>query len=308
MYLSFSGHKAYQECPKQYWHRYVDKTQVPPDNCVNSLYGSTIGVLFEYFYRDELWRRADCAEELERLVEPVFKQVVRDQRNSIVDWADPKANYNRQEDLLNDVRSSIPRALRTLREHRFVSEEAGAEVVLDSVFGQHKIGGRADFIVRRYHPFKGKAVLDGKGSKWGMKYVEPSQVLWYSFLHRAKFGHAPDLAGFILWRFEADQAVTWVEFRDHDLDILQGSVLAIMDRIQSSVAAINALHHPKAREELREERFPAQPSSKCDLCSYLTVCAEGKAKQSKGEARAPRRLSVLLPGSGVRDLGFDEEL
>jgi PD-(D/E)XK nuclease superfamily len=306
VYLSFSGHKSFQECPKQYWHRYVDKTTVPPENCVNSLYGSTIGVLFEQFYMDKLWKRPDCKDELLRRADGVFDRVVREQRKSIVNWSDEKANYHSREELLRDVRTDVEKGLRTIRAHRFLSNEAAAEVELDYDFGRHRVAGRADFLLRRAAPFGDKVLTDGKGSKHGMKYIEKSQVLWYSFLHRARFGHAPDRAGFVLWRFEAEKAVVWVDFTDRDLDTLRDGVLATMDRIEASKTALENLRLPQARQELREERFPAQPSFKCGFCAYLSVCEEGKAKQRQGTGGFSRSSSISLPGSGVRDLSLDD--
>ncbi len=306
MYLSYSGHKAYRECPKQYWHRYVDKTTVPPDNCVNSLYGSTVGVVFEQFYAEKLWKRPDCEAELKVRAPAVLAKVIKEQRNAIVDWGDEKANYHDQESLLQDVAEAIPRGLRTIRSHRLVGVGAGAEVVLDQTYGPHKIGGRADFIIPRVAPHRDLVIIDGKGTKWGRKYVEDQQLLWYGFLHRDKFGRAPDRIGFLFWRFDPAKAVSWTDFSGRDLDALKAEVLATMDRLDRAIAELRRLSDsPKAHDELRQEKFPAQPAFKCGMCSYLKVCEEGQAKQGRKGGDFPRRSLVTIPGTGVREFGFD---
>jgi hypothetical protein len=310
-YLSFSAYKLFNSCPKAYWHRYIDKTTPPkPDNCVNSLYGSTIGTVFEVFYRDKVWTRRDYEPYLQSIVEETFDSVVRGQRGSIVDWDDEKANYHSRADLIKDVREGIPRGLQVIRQNRFIGQEAEAEMKLDTDFGPYRIGGRADFVIRRVQPHGDLVILDGKGSKWRDKYVEPTQLKWYAMLYRARFGVVPDGLGFVFWRFEGEQAVQWISFTSADLDVLHHEIIDTMKRIETGTNRIASLAMmPQSAFEAREEYFPAAPSFGCNLCSYLPLCEEGLKKYGpKVRTENPwRKPKVVLPGDGVRELSLGEE-
>ena len=122
-----------------------------------------MGILFERFYADKLWRRKDYADFLQSIVEETFDKAVKDQKGRIVDWNDEKANYHSRAELLADVRETIPRGLQVIRENRFIGPQADAEVKLDWKFGPHLVGGRADFIIRRVEPHGDLVILDEIG-------------------------------------------------------------------------------------------------------------------------------------------------
>lgn len=313
MYLSYSGYKVNAGCPKQYWHKYVDKTTPPkPDNCVNALYGSTIGVLFEYFYTEKWWKLPNVASHMLLQVDPTLDKVIADQRGRVVDWNDEKANYNSRSSLIEDLRIGIPKGLQVIKENRFLGPVSIAEMKLDRGFGPHRVAGRADFVIERTTPHNDLIILDGKGSKHREKYVEEAQLKWYGFLYEAATGRLPDKLGFVFWRFSGEKAVQWIDFTRNDLDTLKAEVLGTMDRIEKGVRRLTVLSdQPKASFEHRQEIFPAQPSFSCNLCSYLPVCEEGSSKygKKKGSNDGPRKSksSATLPGSGVRELSLDDD-
>ncbi len=321
MYISYSGYKSNEQCPLSYWHRYVNKTVLTaPDNGVNALYGIIIGTVFEIFYRDRIWKHVNYVDKLQDLVESVYLESTKPQKGRIIDWGDERSNYASKEALLVDVRDSIPRGIDTIRRNRLVGRYAEAEVKLDTKFGEHLIGGRADFLIQRVAPDGDLVLLDGKGSKHRDKYVdghakkagkqvEGVQLKWYAFLHRAKLNRAPDQLGYIFWRFDGDAAMEWIPFTKFDLDQLQHEVLSTVDRVSGSIQRL-AKVSGKAQEhsELLQELFPAQPGWHCSLCSYLPVCEEGSKKVAsiQNQQRKPR---PTLPRSGVLEdgLSLDEE-
>lgn len=307
MYLSFSGFKTYSQCPKQYWHKYVDKTTPPnPDNCVNALFGSTVGVLFEYFYAREYWRLPDVEQRMKNEASEVLDKVIReDQRGKILDWNDEKANYNNRDGLVEDIQLAIPRGLQIIRENRFLGPVSIAEMKLDYKYGNHMVGGRADFVIERSKE-KDILILDGKGSKHGKKYVEDSQLKWYAFLYEQHKGRLPDKLGFVFWRFEGQKAVHWIDVDRADILSLRDEVLGTMDRVEKSVRHLTVLSEsPKSHFEAREEYFPAQPSFSCNLCSYLPLCDDGK-KATRTNGFGSKTPKATIPGSGVRELSLDD--
>lgn len=276
MYLSYSGHKAYKDCPRMYWHRYIGKTKLPaPDNKVNSLYGSTVGTIFEYFYNDGLWRKPGIQAILEDLIEPTLTRIIDQEcRSGTVDWSDPKANYKSREALVREVRKTMPRAIEIIRHHRLLGKRAEAEVKLDSSIEGHVVGGRADFIIERIPPHGDLVIIDGKGSRHRDKYVDPHQLWWYSMLYRHQFGRVPDKVGFLFWRQEPENSLDWVDFSERSLDDLLSGVLSSIRTIEEGKAQLAKTPEPEVRAAL-QVLFPPQIGSKCNLCSYLPVCEDG---------------------------------
>ena len=295
MYLSYSGHKSYKDCARQYWHRYVGKTKLETlDNKVNSLYGSTVGTLFEYFYNDRIWLRSGVQEILEGMVDRTLDDIItREQRQGVIDWTDPRANYKSRDSLRREIMKAIPRGIGIIRHHRLLGQPADAEVKLDSVIKGHMIGGRADFILRRVKPHGDLVILDGKGSRHREKYVDPHQLWWYAMLHREKFKTLPDRLGFVFWRQEPAESLDWVDFSHKSLDDLLSGVLEAVQHIEQGAASLNGGKDPA----LLAQTFPVRPGDKCRLCTYRPVCPEG-------ESFISRRMVPDMDVIGVEDVGF----
>jgi len=297
MYLSYSGHKSYSVCPKQYWHSYLDKTTPgKPDNKVNSLYGSTVGTLFELFYADRLWLRQGVEELLLSMAEETLDRIVeKELQKGIVEYKDKdeRANYKTKEALLKDIREAIPKGLKTIRYHRLLGADAEAEVKLDSWVEGHRIGGRADFIMTRIKPHGDRIILDGKGSRHRDTYVDPWQLKWYAMLFREKYAAIPDQLGFVYWRQDPETSVDWIPFLPHDLDELRVSVLEAASHIEKAKLVLDET--PKAGHlQALHELLPAKPSRDCRLCSFLSQCAEGQAYEN-----------AVLPAEIFADVGAD---
>lgn len=317
-YISYSGYKEYEKCPYAYWHKYVVRTVLKvPENSVNSLYGTTIGTVFEAFYKQQIWKDKDISGRLLELA-PIHLDIAIKEAKSKgrdVNWLDESANYHSRQEILVDLEATIPMGVRTLRENRFVGPRMDTEFKLDFKFGKYIIGGRSDFIIQRVKPFNDLVILDGKGSKHRETYVdghklahgqkpEGIQLKWYGLLYRAHTGSLPDGLGYIFWRFEGERAIEWIEFSASDLDNLKSEVLATLTRIDMSTSKLETTDkESQAYSDLRQELFPAQPSQACNLCAFSTICEDGK-KQTKKFRPQPR---VTLPeGVAELTLGIDD--
>jgi hypothetical protein len=294
MYLSYSGYKTYTACPCHYWHKYIDKTRLDlPDNRVNTLFGTVVGSLFEYFYNEKIWAEKGVEQKLRNRVQTAYlRAIAKETRSGSIKWKpeDEKANYASPEELLEDVRATIPRGLLIIRQHRLLGQSAAAEVKLDQEVQGHTIAGRSDFLMRRISPHHDLILLDGKGSKYRDKYIDSRQLRWYAMLHRLKEKHAPDRLGFVYWRSEPEKSVDWLECSSNELDSLYESVLETIAEIEKGTAQITA--NPDSRPEV----FPARPGEQCRFCPYLTLCPTGQKFQS---LKAPKH-----GGTGVEDVGF----
>ncbi len=304
MYLSYSGYATYLGCPQAYWHRYINKTPLlKPDNKVNALYGSVVGVLFEHFYNDKIWAERGSEDILLGKVDATLSEVMSREvsKGGVYDWKAPKLSYRSVEDVVYDIRAAVSRGLATIREHRLIGREAAAEVKLDVDVGGHRMAGRADFVIRRVPPHNDLVLLDGKGSKWRETYVDPKQLHWYATLYEQRYGVVPDKLGFVFWRFEPDNAVDWVPATPEDLVSLRETVLQAMTRIEADKAGLDPVVTGLSEQDRRQAlmgSFPATPSKECKLCTYLPGCLDGR----NFGAKIPR-----APDSGgvdIEDIGF----
>lgn len=299
MYLSYSGHKKLEVCAKSYWFGYIEKPQLEkPENRVNSIYGSVVGLLFEGFYAARLWTKPDVTGQIMAMAEETLdKTIERESRGGVIDFTDKASNYRSRDALLKDIREAIPRGVAIIRHHRLLGVDAAAEVKLDSDIAGHRIGGRADFIMTRIKPHGDRIILDGKGSRHRDKYVDPWQLKWYAMLWRERHSTLPDALGFVFWRYEPNLAVDWVPYTPADLDELKETVITSANRIEVGKSAIEAA--PKERRlDVVREHFPAKPSRECSLCSYRPLCPEAMAYKS---ATLP---ADFLATAGVEDVGL----
>lgn len=315
-YLSYSGYKSYEQCPYAYWHKYIVKTKPKvPENGVNALYGTTIGTVFESFYRDSIWKSTNIEEILLGLAEPHLDKAIKDAKRKGRDiyWMDEKANYHSKEEIMVDLRATIPIGIQTIRENRLVGPRMDAEFKLDRTFDGYILGGRADFIIMRVKPFSDLVILDGKGSKHRGNYVdghfnsgkiEGIQLKLYGMLFKEATGVMPGGLGYIFWRFSGDQAIEWVDFSEKDFSNLKGEFISVVKRIDQSSRRLSCISDkPQAHSDLRQELFPAQPGSGCMFCEYVTFCEEGQKQQHKSR---PRPRLNLPEGVTELTLGSDD--
>jgi hypothetical protein len=294
MYLSYSGYKKFRDCARSYYHAYIAKTKPPtPDNRVGMLYGQTVGVLFEVFYADKLWKEADPEAELRRGAEPTLKKTIATEtsRGGILDWKASKKmkDYECEADILSDVLDTIPRGLEIIRQHRLLGADAVAEDRLDSDIQGHRFGGRADFVMRRAAPHGDRVILDGKGSKHRDKYTDVRQLHWYGLLHERKYGALPDKVAFIFWRSEPDVAVDWHTVTPAEVANLQSQVIEAMSEIEAAT---------KVRLPVAGAGFAANPSEgNCRFCSYSFTCPEGQVMLSKDRPQYSEAEGVEEVGS-----------
>lgn len=301
MYISYSGFKLYLECRRAYLHKYVLKTPIPKVlNRVHMLYGDAVGKLFEVFYVDRLWRKDPRGQLLER-VRPTMDRIVANEikKGGVFNWKekDLKDGTRSFDEVEEEVRTTVPRGLNSIRHHRLLGNDAAAEVVLDVEVDGHKLAGRADFLMTRIQPHGDLVLIDGKGSRHRDKYTNHRQLRWYAMLHWLKHGVVPAKLGFLYWRYEPvatrrDEPVSmdWSTVTVPELVDLKSSVLAAIVEIEAGRTGLVQL-----RDKATSPAFWATPNSDCKLCDYLELCPDGKkslSKETKAEISADVRHGV----------------
>lgn len=285
MYLSYTGFKKKEDCPRAYWHEYIAKTKPEkPDNRVHMLYGETVGQLIETFYNFQLWK-LNPTETLLQMVRETMRKIIAKEtkKGGIFDWNEPdlKDGTRSFEEVEQEVRDTIPRALESIRKHHLVGTDSIAEMVLDIKVAGHQIAGRCDVVLHRPAPYRDLVIIDGKGSRWRDRYVSYRQLLWYSMLYWQRFRVLPDRVGFIFWRFDPDKSMDWSEVTLQAVENLQRAVVQAIKDIEAGQRELVQLATPEAPGMV----FWANPGSDCKLCKFRSLCPEGqKVGPPKGAA------------------------
>lgn len=288
MYLSYSGYKKLITCLFAYWHEYINKTPKDGvDDRLGSIYGSVSGILFEDFYVLRMWANPRPQEALLARVESTVDKVIKKEtsKGGVLVWKgpeaeglNPKALYTNREELIADVRDTVPRGLRIIRQHRLLGPRTDAEFKLDLEFEGHVLAGRADFIIHRLKPDDDLLIVDGKGSKHRGKYVDPTQLFWYAmlfWLQSMKQGspRLPDKLAFLFWKFNPDESMDWLDVSESDVSDLLESTQEAIRKIEglkkmllpnAPVDAVRGVFTPNASEE------------SCRFCPYASKCPPGE--------------------------------
>lgn len=262
-YLSYSGMGTYLLCPKKYKLGYVDGVKVDSDPR-NSIFGSVMGKLFEWFYERKAWSTSKPTSLVMSWLDAAISQVCLKEKFEL------GSDRSFESTLRNDLETYVPGGVETIRRHKLVTPGSVAELDLTQEYARGgvrmKLGGRADFLHRG--PASSVTLQDGKGSKYREQYVDTSQLVWYATLHYLKFKVAPDRIGFIYWRFPSDP-LQWVDYGEPDMRL-------VLDRAFD------------VEEKVRLRVFDPSPSVNCRRCDYLPRCEEGRDFVSAVRAESTR--------------------
>ena len=274
-YLSYSGRKSYITCPKQYEYRYIlkDRTRGDPKG---SLFGSTIGKIFEWFYSKQAWAADDPLQITLSFIEPALELIFdKEQWNSNSDPAFVTK-------LRHDLREFIPTTIDIIRSQHLLTAVSRVEVDLTVPYHSEihgftlKLGGRADFI----HTTKnGVWIIDGKGSSHREKFTDSEQVIWYATQHFLKYHITPVRLGFLYYKFPKDP-IQWVAYDAQTIRNSLNQTFEIAKKIQL-------------------KQFPSAPTPECHRCNYRTKCDDGT------KYVAERRVAT---GGRINDSVFNLEL
>lgn len=252
LYLSYSGRKTYLDCPFQYKHRYVLKTDVERDPRT-SFFGSIIGKVFEWFYERNIWSLPDPESSALSLLPEAVRTVLSEEkfhRSSDPSYVDS---------VEAEVRELVPAGVSVIRTHKLLSANSRAELDLTITYPSEKhgmsirLGGRSDFV--HYHSPQDVWIVDGKGSRHREKFVDSEQVIWYAIQHYLKFGVAPTRLGFMYWRFPKDP-IQWIEYGSQ----------SIRDSLDLTF---------DVAKKIKLEVFSPKTSSNCHNCDYKASCEDG---------------------------------
>lgn len=252
LYLSYSGRKTYLTCPKKYWFKYVIKDPAR-DSPKGSLFGSTIGKVFEWFYEKKAWAQPDPVAATISFIEPAIEVVFHEE------------DFNPMSDpgfctvLRQELAHYVPIGVEIIRQNGFLTPYSQAETDLTVVYGSDKygmvlkLGGRSDFI--HSEDMRKVWILDGKGSKHREKYVDAEQLIWYAVQHYIKYHVAPTRLGFIFYRFP-DDPIKWISY---DGAAMHASLDQTFD----------------VANKIKLQTFDPTPSGECHRCPYRGKCDEG---------------------------------
>jgi len=303
--LYWSTLKMYEECPQQFvwskgWDHYdcghgpgERKPKPEQRSRHHAVFGIVIQHAIEAMYNEELYREPKTLTS--RMLEIGQKEFDRQ-----IDK--PKNNINYSEARMTRIEmwelcaAGITGFIQTMKAHRFLGTYAKAEVDLVGwIDTQNPIGGRADTIVQREDT--GVTILDGKNTKYKMKYTDPDQLRWYALLYKLLYKDLPDRLAYVWYRFPTghittdkdgneitESGVEWVEFDEGDLQGLAQRAL-------------------EAKVAMKAEEFDPTPSPKiCNFCDFVTVCDARREQRAANAAK--RNKKSLIPEITAAASGF----
>jgi hypothetical protein len=291
MYISYSGYQLSEECRYRYWHTYIGKTPAQPEDILGSVYGSSVGLLFEEFYSQRLWTLPDVRAHMEAQVERVVDHYLDEGQKpnakkgtpaGLVKWKgdgegqNPKGLYRDRQELISDVRAAVSRGLSTIRIHRLLGQGAKAELKLDAHIEGHILGGRADFVLTRVQPYGDLVILDGKGSRKRDRYVSSTQLIWYSMLYAEHHKRVPDKAAFVYWHFDPPSNIDWCSVTEKETTALKRKALRVVNTLSRLTETVGS---SKDLTNIQASFVPKASDWNCRFCPYATeaVCAQGFA-------------------------------
>ncbi len=268
--ISYSGFKLYDSCPLAYKFRYILKERGVFDP-KNTMYGSIIGKLFEWFYQDSIWKHPDPAQVLLSRAEEAIDEVFLNE--GYTKRSDP--SYESQ--IREDLKKYVPLGVNIIREHKFLTPRSAAEVDLTTNYKPEssditiRLVGRADFI---HYPESGPLILDGKASKHREKYVDKRQLIWYATQHYLKYHVAPVQIGFLFWSFP-DNPLSYVAYTSDDM---RNCLSTVVDTAKSVISG----------------EFEAKPSGQCHRCDYYSKCSSGQEYTAKRRSETSPKVQDSL--------------
>lgn len=265
-YLSYSGWKTYQRCPLEYKFNYIDNLPYTSDPR-ESLFGSTIGKVFEWFYDRDLWKLPDpTAAALATTREALLAVLAKE---SFV--PDDGADMELLREIERNLAHYVPLGIENIRKYKLLSESTRTEFKLHITYKSNahdfaiRMGGYADFI----HGMKQPWILDGKsGSKSN---VDTYQLIWYATQYYLRFHIAPVRLGFIFW-LSPEEPLQWVDYEEHD----------IRHCVKQTY---------QAAQSIRLKMFDAKPSKRCKYCKYLSACEKGRTHIEAMDVEAKVRIN-----------------
>ena len=275
LYLSYTGRKSYLTCPKQYWYRYIQKDKTPVD-IKKTMFGSTIGKIFEWFYEKRLWSNPDPIRSSVDLINEASELVFSQEGYR------KGSDYSWESDFFSELKQYVPLGVEIIKKHGLLTINSQSELDLTVSYSPSdsnitiKLGGRADFV--HYNKPDDVWILDGKAYKQRDKYVDSDQLIWYATQHYLKYRVAPNKIGFVYWYFP-DSPLSYVAYNSDSMRQILKSTVEISKKIL-------------------DKDFLASPTGECHRCAYKSKCDDGI------KYIASRR---VMSGGRIEDSIFDLE-
>lgn len=249
LYLSYSGRRSYLLCPTQYKFQYIDHYDRITDP-KQTMFGSVIGKVFEWFYSRKIWSEPDVKNSLLSLINPAIKLISEKEK------FDVNSDLIFMQSLRDELQYYITCGIDTIRNNKLLTPDSRAEVDLTIMYTRGitiKIGGRADFI----HGDRNNTwIIDGKGSKYRDKYLDSDQLIWYALQYYLKYHIAPTRLGFVFWKFPEDP-IQWIDYDNNSLR-----------------ASLNLTF--EIAEKIRNREFGLKLSNACKFCGFHQYCSDGR--------------------------------
>jgi putative RecB family exonuclease len=269
VYLSPSAASTWQQCPRRWWHKYVDKIPEPPPGEPAVIGNFVHGVLENLTKLDPEERTKDAAKTLAR---EYFDEFVDTTNWQQLDYDDAQAKKFRRRAwaIIETYFANVdPTKVNP------IGQEIQVDVDLDGVpfMGYVDLVERdpdtGDVVVTDYKTGKPPSTgMPWSGDERGEKLLQP---LWYAAALQEMGEHAPKHARLIYF--------TVNERPDGSFE--QVSAELGVDVTDESIAAARAelrRRWSQIQDAKMEGGAPARPGPLCGWCSYVDRCPEGQGE------------------------------
>jgi putative RecB family exonuclease len=248
--FSHSRLGCYEQCPRKYKLKYVDRVETEVEQSIEAFMGSRVHGVLEKLYQDMKFHKLNTLDELLDFLRSEWKKNWDDSIVIVKEEYGPDNYLKMAEKFVTDYYNKY----KPFDQGRTISIEERILINLDDS-GDYKLQGYIDRVMEteegyyEVHDYKTNSRLPLA------EYLDNDrQLALYAIGVKERYPDVKDVK--LVWHFLAFNKEIDSTRTDEELEELKKSVIELIDKIES------------------EEKFEANPSTLCDWCEFKPVCGQ----------------------------------
>jgi len=247
---SHSRLSCYEQCPRKYKLKHIDRVETEVEQSVEAFMGSMVHETLEKLYRDLQYEKVNTLEELLEFLRSEWKDNWDDSIVIVKEEYGPDNYLKMAERFVTDYYNTY----KPFDQGRTISIEERILINLDDS-GNYKLQGYIDRVMEteegyyEVHDYKTNSRLPLP------KYIENDrQLALYAVGIKERYPDVKDVK--LIWHFLAFNKEIDSTRSEKELEELKKKTIELIDKIES------------------EEKFESNTSVLCDWCEFKPVCGE----------------------------------
>jgi len=248
--FSHSRLSCYEQCPRKYKLKYIDRVETEVEQSIEAFMGSRVHETLEKLYRDLQYEKMNSLEDLLEFLRLEWEKNWDDSIVIVKEEYGPENYLKMAERFIRDYYHTY----KPFDQGRIISLEERILIRLDDA-GEYKLQGFIDRVMEteegcyEVHDYKTNSRLPL------VEYLDTDrQLALYAIGVKERYPDVRDVR--LVWHFLAFNKEIDSTRSDEELEELKKNTIELIDRIES------------------DERFEAKPSTLCDWCEFKPVCGE----------------------------------